>query len=285
MHKIFAAAILGAILAVAQTQTPAPPTAAELLQKGIYAQETAGDLEAAAKIYRQIVDSHPIQREIAAQAQYRLGITLLQKGDAALASQEIQRLGWDFPDYKELISSAKGASTTIPKGAIVFRQGVYRPGPGQATRALTFDSVAEAVGTPEQQRRMFEDVIADSKEPTVQGVNHDAEFDFTKSVTVIGTVTQVQFMNPIVWLTVNPVSISGPLSGATATIRISLASPKALVDDGWDTGTNAILSGGKGQFTIIGAPALDGTSTLQATSVSANGLNGLVLFTRSATPK
>src|SRR5580700_11277655 len=110
MLKIVATTILGAMFAAAQTQAPPQPTAAELLQKGIYAQETAGDLDGAIKIYRQIVDSHPIQREIAAQAQYRLGLTLLAKGDAATASQEIQRLGWDFPDYKDLIASAKNAS-------------------------------------------------------------------------------------------------------------------------------------------------------------------------------
>src|SRR5580704_14292165 len=119
MHKTIAVAALLVIPAVAQTQ----PTAAELLQKGIYAQETAGDLDGAIKIYHQIVDSHPIQREIAAQAQYRLGLTLLAKGDAGSASQEIQRLGWDFPDYKDLIAAAKSASGT--PHAITFYAGKW----------------------------------------------------------------------------------------------------------------------------------------------------------------
>src|ERR1700723_3237002 len=131
MHKIFATVIVGAMLAAAQTATQTPPTAAELLQKGIYAQETAGDLDGAIKIYRQIVDSHPIQREIAGQAQYRLGLTLLARGDAGNASQEIQRLGWDFPDYKDLVASAKTASTTPPVG-----EGVYRPGGGPLVTPL-----------------------------------------------------------------------------------------------------------------------------------------------------
>src|SRR5580658_5001554 len=116
MHKILAIVILGSALAAAQNPTQTQATAAELLQKGIYAQETAGDLDGAIKIYRQIVDSHPSQREIGAQAQYRLGQALLEKGDAASASQEIQRLGWDYPDYKELIASAKtagGATRTM----------------------------------------------------------------------------------------------------------------------------------------------------------------------------
>jgi outer membrane protein assembly factor BamD (BamD/ComL family) len=115
MRKIVATTILGAMFAAAQTQPSPQPTAAELLQKGIYTQETAGDLDGAIKIYRQIVDSHPAQREIGAQAQYRLGLTLLAKGDANNASEEIQRLGRDFPDYKELIAS--GTNTVAPLSA------------------------------------------------------------------------------------------------------------------------------------------------------------------------
>ena len=49
--------------------------------------------------------------EIGAQAQYRLGMALVANGDTNGASQEIQRLGWDYPDYKELIASAKSAGS------------------------------------------------------------------------------------------------------------------------------------------------------------------------------
>ncbi len=237
MHKMFGTMILGAVLAAAQTQAPAQPTAAELLQKGIYAQETAGDLDGAIKIYHQIVDSHPIQREIAAQAQYRLGMTLLAKGDAALASQEIQRLGWDFPDYKELIASAKNAGGAAQTGP--FRTFVYRAGPG------------------------LQEASIHAERPY-----HDAEFDFTKSVTVTGTVLQVQWLNPYVWLTVNS-------NGNAATpYRISLAPPNVMVRDGW---TKDRVKAGD-QVTFVGAPALDGSSEIQATSVSANGV---VIFMHS----
>lgn len=92
MHKIFATVILGAMVAAGQNQVASQPTAAELLQKGIYAQETAGDLDGAIKIYHQIVDSHPTQREIAAQAQYRLGMTLLEKGMPRLPRRRFR--GW-----------------------------------------------------------------------------------------------------------------------------------------------------------------------------------------------
>jgi hypothetical protein len=254
MHKIFATAMLGAMLGAAQTQAPAQPTAAELLQKGIFAQETAGDLEGAAKIYRQIVDSHPIQREIAAQAQYRLGMTLLQKGDASLAAQEIQRLAWDFPDYKDLIAASKTANAA--PHAITFQSGVFRPGPGDS-------STAEA-----DLAKKAKAVLEDLAKKMVMDATRDAEFDFTKSIVVSGTVKQVQFINPISWLILNPA-----VEGAPG-YRISLASPNDLYHGGWQAQT--VKAGD--QVIVTGAPALDGTSTMQATSVSANGN---VIFTRS----
>ena len=44
----------------------------DLLEKGIYAEETKGDLEQAIQIYGQIVDNDPANRKIVAQAYYRL---------------------------------------------------------------------------------------------------------------------------------------------------------------------------------------------------------------------
>jgi hypothetical protein len=84
---------LAAIPAAAQS-------AAELLQKGIFAQETSGDLDSAIQIYRQIVNGAFSQREIVAQAQYRLGQTLLKKGDAAGAAEEFKKLARDFPNWQ-----------------------------------------------------------------------------------------------------------------------------------------------------------------------------------------
>lgn len=260
MYKSFIVAALLALPAVAQTPA-AQPTAAEQLQRGIFLQETSGDLDGAAKIYRQIVDSHPAQREIAAQAQYRLGMTLLQKGDAALAAQEIQRLSWDFPNYKELIDSAKKAGSD-PHAPPTLTFHVYGPGLGdqattqQAARYAALEAAGVAVKQP---------AAADHAKYMAQ---HDAEFDFTRSTMVTGAVTQVQWINPIAWLTVS----------AGQTYRVSLDSPNSLVGAGLTR--NTVAPGG--QVVITGAPAKDGSSTLQATSVS---LAGKVIFTRSATPQ
>ena len=106
-----AAALLLAAPAFAQTVT-------ELLQKGIYAQETSGDLEEAIKIYREIVSSASGQHNIAARAQYRLAETFIQKGDLTNAAAEYQKLARDFPDQQRLLQGSKVALTLQRAGAI-----------------------------------------------------------------------------------------------------------------------------------------------------------------------
>src|SRR5215471_6896151 len=109
MNKSIAAVFAGALL---MALPAAGQTAAELLQKGIYAQETEGNLDNAILIYRQIVNSAPAQREVAAQAQYRLAQALLQKGDLATASKEFERLARDYADYQKLISNLAGQASS-----------------------------------------------------------------------------------------------------------------------------------------------------------------------------
>ena len=93
-------------------------TASELLQKGIYTQETLGDLDSAIKIYKQLLSAANENRLYAAQAQYRLAICLLAKGDAAEATKAFQRVIEDYPEQKELGDKARehmpGALKLLP---------------------------------------------------------------------------------------------------------------------------------------------------------------------------
>ena len=79
-------------------------TVAEQMQKAIYTQETTGDLDSAIQMYRRILASSP-SRELAAQAQFRLAQTLLQKGDLQNAALEFQILSQSYPESKSLIAS------------------------------------------------------------------------------------------------------------------------------------------------------------------------------------
>ena len=111
MRKPVLIGFLGLLLAAIPARAQ---TTSELLQKGIYAQETEGNLDNAILIYRQIVNSAPTQRDIAAQAQYRLAQALLQKGDLTTASKEFERLARDYSEYGGLVSSLAGQMRPVP---------------------------------------------------------------------------------------------------------------------------------------------------------------------------
>ncbi|HEU0138570.1 MAG TPA: DUF3108 domain-containing protein [Bryobacteraceae bacterium] len=100
IHTVLMVLLAGTVPLKAQT-------AAELLQKGIYTQETLGDVDGAIKIYRQILSTAGEVRTYAAQAQYRLGLCLLRKGERAEAEKTFTTLVEQYPDQKDLVAKAK----------------------------------------------------------------------------------------------------------------------------------------------------------------------------------
>jgi hypothetical protein len=96
LKTILALVIMMAVPAAAQT-------AAEQLQKGIFAQESAGKTDEAIAIFRQLANSSLTPRDIAAQAQYRLSVAMLQKGDLSGATREMERLERGFPEQSDLV--------------------------------------------------------------------------------------------------------------------------------------------------------------------------------------
>src|SRR5579862_815158 len=149
-------------------------TAAELLQKGIYDQETAGDLDGAIAVYRQIVNSGSSPRDVAAQAQYRLAQSLLQKGDLPNGAQEFSNLARNYADYGKLVSSL---ATQARANTFFFNSAT----PGSAEDRATADRVkaelqalkakqaaAEVTSSPEQQAKLAA-LLADA-EARLQGL-------------------------------------------------------------------------------------------------------------------
>jgi tetratricopeptide (TPR) repeat protein len=229
-----ATAILAAVPGFAQT-------AAELLQKGIYAQETEGKLDDAIQIYRQIVNSAPNPREIGAQAQYRLAQALLQKGDTNGAAQEFARLARDYSEYSGVISQL---ARQQPRGPMFS----FPPGDGRGDGAA---------GAP---------YIATFGRGVVQG-SVAGEFDPTKIISLRGKVSQVTWINPTAWLRVE----AGPPGRA---YNIALASPNALVTAGM---TRTTIGLGM-EITINGIAAKDGSATVQANTITSEGAT---IFDRS----
>jgi hypothetical protein len=109
LTNFVAAAVWAAALAVPVSAQ----SASELLQKGIYTQDTVGDLDGAIQIYREILSSSPAQHEIAAEAQYRLAQALIRKGDLTGAALEFQTLARDYSEYRALISSMDSRNLTL----------------------------------------------------------------------------------------------------------------------------------------------------------------------------
>src|SRR5213592_313189 len=96
---------LGLALALFPTaQGARAAAAAELLEKGIYTEETKGDLKAAIGIYQEIVDDPRADRSLMAQAQLRLGLCHLKLGDKPQAITALDRLTQEFPDKDKLLA-------------------------------------------------------------------------------------------------------------------------------------------------------------------------------------
>ena len=68
------------IAALAVAVTARAEVAGDRLQMGVYQEKMVGDLEAAMKIYQQIVADEKANRPHVAQAKYRLGMCFLKKG-------------------------------------------------------------------------------------------------------------------------------------------------------------------------------------------------------------
>jgi tetratricopeptide (TPR) repeat protein len=203
-------------------------TAAELLQKGIYAQETEGNLDNAILIYRQIVNSAPSQRDVAAQAQYRLAQALLQKGNLTEASREFERLARDYADYSSLVSSAAGQM----RGPFYLRMNTTD---ADLEKARALGAAGGAM------------------------VILSVEFDPSKPITVTGKISQVQWMNPQSWLKVettngtysvrlgapNTMVRTGKLTRNTFQLEMDVAITGILAKDGSQTAlANTITSQG-----------------------------------------
>lgn len=79
----------------------------ELLEKGIYAEETKGDVDAAITIYQQLIAQAKTTQSLTAQAQFRLAQCYLKKNKTAEANAAFEKLIQDFPNEKDLVAKAR----------------------------------------------------------------------------------------------------------------------------------------------------------------------------------
>ena len=104
-------------LVAAESAVPAK-SPSELLEQGVYSQDTKGDLDAAMGFYEQVVAQAKVGQAIAAEAQYRLAVCYYKKKDYAKASAAFEKVVKDYPDQKELVARANeylaGAVDLLP---------------------------------------------------------------------------------------------------------------------------------------------------------------------------
>jgi carboxyl-terminal processing protease len=102
LKRSLALGMAAVTLAVAETARGA--SAAELLEQGIYLEETRGEIKAASDVYGQIVDDTSATRSLVAQAQLRLGLCQLKLGNKPQAISALERLTQEFPDKDKLLA-------------------------------------------------------------------------------------------------------------------------------------------------------------------------------------
>ncbi len=113
------AALLLSIIALLGSGSTLPAASlSELLEQGIYSEQTKGDLDGAVEAYQQVVKDAKAGEYLAAQAQYRLGVCYYKKKDYTAATAAFQKLVQDYPNEKDLVRMANeyltGTNVLLP---------------------------------------------------------------------------------------------------------------------------------------------------------------------------
>jgi hypothetical protein len=94
-------------MGVATRAQTAPTSPSELLEKGIYAQDTKGDIDSAIAIYQQLIAEQDINRSLAAQAQFRLAECYQKQNRTSDATAAFQKLVHEYPNETDLVAQAR----------------------------------------------------------------------------------------------------------------------------------------------------------------------------------
>jgi Carbohydrate family 9 binding domain-like/Concanavalin A-like lectin/glucanases superfamily/Tetratricopeptide repeat len=126
--KIIAKLTLCLLLA-AMAPAARAASAGELLQQGLYAEEVDGNINAAIKIYGQIIASSSAAPNQVAQALYRQGMCYVKLKDDASARTALEKLVNDYPSQTDLVEKARPVlddltdfdpAALMPPGTLVY---------------------------------------------------------------------------------------------------------------------------------------------------------------------
>jgi hypothetical protein len=140
---------VGAVLAAGVCGAAWAKDAPVLLEKGLQAEETAGDLDKAIVTYRQIVEQAEAERGQVAEARYRLGMSYLKKGEKEKAQEAFEKLLTLYPDQTKLAEAAWAELGKLaPRSSRIQR---FEVGPQEAVFVATARGAAEAEALAQQQ--------------------------------------------------------------------------------------------------------------------------------------
>jgi tetratricopeptide (TPR) repeat protein len=86
-------------------------SATELLENGIYAEDTQGDLDRAIRFYREVLTASHAERSIAAHALLRLGMCHFKSGRVGDAQAAFKRLASRYPEQKTILAQIPATTT------------------------------------------------------------------------------------------------------------------------------------------------------------------------------
>jgi RNA polymerase sigma-70 factor (ECF subfamily) len=99
--------VLSVMFFTAGSAALAADTASQLLEKGIYSEETVGDLQAAIDLYQKAVAEAKNDEACAAEAQYRMGQCLSKQKKTDKAVAAFQKVIDSYPDQEQWVVKAK----------------------------------------------------------------------------------------------------------------------------------------------------------------------------------
>ncbi|MEA3224398.1 MAG: tetratricopeptide repeat protein [Planctomycetota bacterium] len=105
MERLRNITIIFLLAAVVPASHAATKSASVLLQEGLYAEETQGDLDAAIKVYESIVKDFPKNRPVAAKALFHIG-SCYEKLGQQKALDAYERLIDQYPEQREIVKAA-----------------------------------------------------------------------------------------------------------------------------------------------------------------------------------
>ena len=108
-------AVTGFVVRIAETADPSP---AQVLEKAIYTEQTVGDLDTAVRLYESIAAKGKTNGDAAARAQFRIGLAHLKRGDRAAAAKAFQLLIEQHPNQKRLVAQARNLMPPVIDEAI-----------------------------------------------------------------------------------------------------------------------------------------------------------------------